>query len=71
MGLRLGDIVPPDEAECMLEVEFDLALEDDKQLVVEPMSKDLILDEVEDLLTWAVILSFEVVEAFQLFEGVD
>ena len=55
----------------MLEVEFDLALEDDKQPGVAPLSKDLILDEVEDLLTWAVILSFEVVEASQLFEGVD
>jgi hypothetical protein len=55
----------------MLEVEIDFTLEDDKQLGVAPLSKDLILDEVEDLLTWAVILSFEVVEAFQLFEGVD
>jgi hypothetical protein len=30
----------------MLEVEIDFTLEDDKQLGVAPLSKDLILDEV-------------------------
>ena len=58
----------------MLEVEIDLALEDDKQLVVVPLVEDLILDEVQDLLDLAVIwccglaLHLDVVEASQLFE---
>ena len=45
-GLLLGAVVPPDQAECMLELEIDLAVEDDKQLGVALLSKDLILDEV-------------------------
>ena len=58
----------------MLEVEIDLALEDDKQLVVVPLGEDLILDEVQDLLALALIwccglaLHFDVVEASQHFE---
>ena len=47
----------------MLKFDDDLSLEDNKQPGMEFLSKDLILDEVQDILRFAV---FEVVEASQL-----
>jgi hypothetical protein len=49
----------------MLKFDEDFSLEDNKQPGVEFLSKDQILDEVQDLLRFAV---FEVVEASQLQE---
>ena len=49
----------------MLKFDEHLSLEDNKQPGVEFLIKDLILDEVQDLLRFSV---FEVVEASQLRE---